>query len=571
VKPVKADDPASTTVPPMRPISPSSPRLRPLARRATWLPLLLALALVAGACGGGDDEDTTDTTRGGGVVDEDVESTSDPVPGGALVYGIGAETDGWNPVRNAWAPEGIQVARAVYDPLAMFDPDGVAQPFLAESIEANAEYTEWTIRLRSGVTFHNGDPLTAEAVRVTLEGHRDSALTAPTMAPLERVEVVDDLTAVVHMRSPWVAFPAILTAQVGVIPHPSIIEENVNDAPIGTGPFQFVEWVIDDRFVAEKNTEYWRDGLPYLDRIEFRPLIDFQSRRAAFESGDIDVFLGGAPDDILEYRERAESGDDVQYYADRGENEEGFVQLNLEQPPFDDPRVREALAYATDAETYNQVVDRGALRIARGPFVPENPFFVDTDFPTFDLARAQELVAEIEADTGEPVSFTFANTPDDLSQRQSSVLQEMWEAAGFEVELEFTEQTQFILDALAGDYQANAWRQFGSPDPDGDYQWWQSESDLNFARLRDAEIDQALDQGRESADFDTRAQAYATLQERFTALLPYIWLAHMEWGIIAKPWVQDIDASTLPDGSPAKPFVTGTHRVDQIWIDETLL
>jgi ABC-type transport system substrate-binding protein len=557
-------------VPPMPPITWISHRRRRSPARAVWLPVLLALTVVAGACGG-DDDTASETTRGTGVVDEGVESSSDPVPGGSLIYGIGAETDGWNPVRNAWAPDGIQVARAVYDPLATFDAEGVARPFLAESIEANADSTQWTITLRSGVQFHNGDPLTADAVKVTLEGHRDSALTAPTMAPLEEVEVVDDLTAVVHMRTPWVAFPSILTAQVGVIPHPSIIEDNVNDAPIGTGPFRFVEWVIDDRFVAEKNDEYWRDGLPYLERIEFRPLIDFQARRSAFEAGDIDMFLGGAPEDIVEYSAKAESGDDVQYFADRGENEEGFVQLNLEKPPFDDPRVREALAYATDAETYNQVVDRGAMRIPRGPFVPENPFFVDTDFPTFDLARAQELLAEIEADTGEPVRFTLANTPDDLSQQQSSVLQEMWQEAGFEVDLEFTEQTQFILDALAGDYQANAWRQFGSPDPDGDFQWWHSESDLNFARVRDEQIDEALRQGRESGDFAVRAEAYATLQERFTELLPYIWLAHVEWGIIAKPWVQDIDASTLPDGSPAKPFVTGTHRVDQIWIDQTLI
>jgi ABC-type transport system substrate-binding protein len=390
------------------------------------------------------------------------------------------------------------------------------------------------------------------------------------MAPLEDVEVTDELTAVVHMDSPWVAFPAMLTGQVGMIPHPSIITDAINDEPVGTGPFTFSEWVPDSRFVAERNDAYWREGLPYLDRIEYRPLVDFEARRSAVDAGDIDGFLGGAAEDIERYSAEAEAGDDVQFYADEGENEEGFVQLNLEAPPFDDLRVRQALAYATDAETYNQVIDKGVLRIADGPFVPESRYYVDTGFPTYDLARAQELVAEVEADTGEPVSFTLANTSDDFSRGQSAILQEMWEAAGFEVELSFTEQTQYIFDALAGDYQANAWRQFGSPDPDGDYQWWHSGSTLNFARVKDDQIDAALDAGRQSADPEVRADAYATLQQRFTDLLPYIWLAHVEWGIIAKPYVQDINASTLPDGSPAKPFVTGTHRVDQIWIDESL-
>jgi ABC-type transport system substrate-binding protein len=547
-------------------------RRRPHPSAVLALACLLLLALLGTSCSsgdsdGGDGDASSDPT---GAVDEGVDSEADPVSGGELVYGIGAESDGWNPTTNAWGPDGVQVSRSVYDPLAAYDADGAVQPFLAESITPNDDATEWTITLREGVTFHNGDPLTAEAVKVTLEGHRDSALTAPTMAPLEQVRVVDDLTAVVEMASPWVAFPAILTAQVGVIPHPSIIEGNVNDEPIGTGPFQFVEWVPDNRFVAERNDSYWREGLPYLDRIEYRPLIDFEARRSAFDAGDIDVFLGGAAEDIERYSAEAEAGDDVQYFADRGENEEGFVQLNLEAPPFDDLRVRQALAYATDAETYNQVIDLGVLRIARGPFVPESPFYVDTGFPTFDLARAQALVEEVEAETGEELSFTLINTSDDFSRGQSGILQEMWEQAGFDVEVAFTEQTQYILDVLAGDYQAAAWRQFGSPDPDGDYQWWQSESTLNFARVKDPEIDAALDLGRESNDPDERIEAYATLQQRFTDLLPYIWLAHVEWGIIAKPYVQGLADSTLPDGTEAKPFITGTHRVEQIWVDETL-
>jgi len=540
--------------------------------------LVILLGATAVACvSDGDADRSEDATEGTGAVQEAVESERDPVVGGEVIYGVGSETDGWNPTRNAWSPDGTQIALTVYDPLAAFDVEGVAQPYLAESIEANDDYTEWTITLRAGVTFHNGDPLTAEAVKTLIDGHVSSALSGPALRPVESVTVVDDLTTVVTMSQPWVAFPATLTAQLGVVPHPSVITENINDDPIGTGPFRFVEWIPDNRFVAERNDDYWRDGLPYLDRIEYRPLPDAEARRSAFDAGDIDLFSGGSPDDILRYRELADDGDEVQYFSDQGENEEGFVMLNTAAPPFDDVRVRRALAYATNQEAYNQVIDKGVLRIPTGPFVPDNPFYAEVDYPTYDPAQAEALLAEVEAETGEPVSFTLGNTADDFAREQSAFLQEMWTAAGFEVEIDFTEQTQYIVDALSGNYQAVAWRQFGNPDPDGDYHWWHSqnaapigESGLNFARIADDELDAALDEGRSTPDPDARADAYRVVQERFAELVPYVWLAHVEWGIIARPWVQDVPSGPLPDGQESKPFVTGTHRVGQMWVDQTL-
>src|SRR5690606_33589008 len=92
-----------------------------------WTAAVLAVALLAGACGGSDDDAEGDDAgdEGAEVVDERVESSGDPVPGGTLVYGVGAETDGWNPTQNAWAPEGSQIGKTVYDPLTAFDPEGV--------------------------------------------------------------------------------------------------------------------------------------------------------------------------------------------------------------------------------------------------------------------------------------------------------------------------------------------------------------------------------------------------------------------------------------------------------------
>lgn len=551
------------------------------SRRAWRTVVVVTLALTMVACSGKKDDEGSGanggTTPGTGVVDETVVASSDPVAGGDVIYGIGAESDGWNPTRNSWGPEGIQIALTVYDPLAAYDVEGVAQPYLAESIEPNADFTEWTITLREGITFHNGEPLTAEAVKTTLDGHVGSPLTGPAVRPIESIEVVSDLATVLTMNMPWVAFPATLTAQLGVVPYPSIVTENINDEPIGTGPFTFDEWIPDSRFVATKNPEYWRDGLPYLDSIEYRPLPDADARQAAFDAGDVDMITAGSPDDILTYRAAAEEGDDVQYFADQGENEEGFIMLNTAAPPFDDVRVRRALALATNQESYNEIIDKGVLRIPTGPFVPDNPFYVEVDYPTYDLAAAEEILAEVEAETGEPVSFTLGNTADDFGREQSAFLQEMWQAAGFEVEVTFTEQSAYILDALGGAYEAVAWRQFGQPDPDGDYHWWHSqnaapigESGLNFSRISDPDLDAALDEGRSNPDPEARAEAYRIVQERFAELVPFVWLAHVEWGIVARPWVQGVPSGPLPDGQDSKPFVTGTHRIGQMWIDPAL-
>ncbi len=562
---------------------PSPPRVRSSRCRLVLAGLALMLAA---ACGSDQDEGEGRPTADTGVVQDTVLSDREPQPGGILVYTIGNETDGWNPTVNAWAPEGVQVALTVYDPLTAYDADGEPQPYLAESVEPNEDFTEWTITLREGITFHNGDPLTADAVKTILEAHRDSALSAPAVAPLESVDVVDPLTAVVKMNTPWVAFPQMLTAQMGVVPHPSIIEDEVNDEPIGTGPFTFVEWVPDRHFIAERNPSYWRSDeygnpLPYLDRVEFRPINDPQTRRSSFEAGELDILVSGDPKDSVEFEQQAETGDEVQFFADRAENEENFVMLNLEAPPFDDPQVRHALALATDAATYNEVINEGATRMATGPFVPENPFAIPAcfeaeddepcaDYPAFDPDEARRILEEIEAQTGEPVSFALGNTPNTLDREQSALLEGMWEEVGFDVELSFTEQGQYIVETLAGDYQAVVWRQFGQPDPDSDAQWWYSDSGLNFANIADPEIDDALDRGRSDPDPDARAAAYTSLQQRFAELLPYIWTNHSEWAIVARPWVQQIPSGSLPDGSPSKPFVTGTHRITQIWIDETL-
>jgi len=544
----------------------------------------MVLAFSAACSNAGESADpangTEPTEQGVGETDFTIAPEGDPTPGGRVVYGIEAETDGFDPTANRWAISGHMVAQAVFDPLASLDADGVAQPYLAEAFEPNDDFTEWTIRLRPDVVFHDGEPLTSAAVVATLQAHRESFLTGSALAPVTDVSAVDELNVLVTSSQPWVALPAALTSQVGYVVSPTMVDPATAEAasrnPVGTGPFAQAEWIPNQRWVGEKNENYWRDGLPYLDAIEFRPIPQVRSRVNAFSTGELQMMHTSSSVVIAELRPEAAAGE-LQLVEDRGEGEESFILLNLENEPLDDIRVRQALAYATDTETYNEVINAGSSLVARGAFTPTSPWAVDTDYPEFDPDRARELVEEYIADPDTPgeVTFTLATTPTPETRQAVELLQQQWAQVGINVTIETVDQSAFIQTAISSDYDANLWRQFGAPDPDSDYVWWHSGGEegniLNFPNMFDADIDEALDRGRQSPDLADRQQAYADFQVRMAELLPYIWLNHNMWVVAADNSVRDIGNGTLPDGEPSYPLggvgtFGGVHRLTQTWI-----
>ncbi len=545
-------------------------------RARRWVPLValgLAMGLVASCSNAGDGGapevviDSTDITQ---------PTTGEPQRGGTVIYATEAEVDGFNPVSNRWAISGHMVAQAVFDPLTALDADGVAQPYLAESVEPNDDFTVWTITLRPGVTFHNGTTLTAEVVAANLEAHRVSPLTSTALAPVSSVTVTGDLSVEVGLSQPWVAFPGVLVGQAGYVAEPSMLDSANTEAsrnPIGTGPFRLVEWTPNVRWVGERFEDYWREGLPYLDGVEFRPLPNPQQRLNALLTGEVNLLHLSTSSVAAEMRAAAEAGE-VQFLEDPGEAEESAVLLNLEVEPLNDVRVRRALALATDTQTFNEVINLGLLEPSSGPFSPGTPWHVDTDYPTYDPAAAAALVEEYVADPATPgeVRFTLTSTPP--AREQAELLAEQWRQAGITVEITTIDQAEFINTAVTGNFEANVWRQFGSPDPDGNFVWWYSTNRdapniLNFPNMFDAEIDAALDAGRQASDPAELKAAYDRLQQRLAELVPYVWLAEARWWIGAANDVRGITNGTLPNGDPSYPLAgptPGSHRLTQTWL-----
>ena len=562
---------------------------QPRHRRYALIGVVCALALFAAACGSNKNDSTSGTTPATGASSNiTIAASGEPTPGGKLVFGLEAESDGFNPTTNRWAISGTEVGLAVFDPLVAFDSNGQWAPYLAQSLTPNADYTVWTITVRPNIKFQDGTPLTGAAIETMFKAHLDSALTRPALLPVLGAKATGELTCDITMKTPWVTFPGSLTSQIGMVPAPAMFDaqgkgtDAGSRAPIGTGPFTYKSWEPDKSFVATKNAGYWRkdaqgNALPYLDEVDFKPIPDGDTRTQALLSGDINELHSSDFTQIVKYRQQAKDGK-IQLVEDQGESEEDMLIINTEDPAVSDVRVRKAMALATDLETFNKTINAGIGVIADGVFKPDSKWYVKTDYPTYDPVAAQKLVAEYTAEKGSPPTFTLGTTPTPINQLAVQSLQSMYQAAGMKVDVKTTEQSSFIADAVTGKYQVNYWRQFGAVDPDTDALWWYGANatgglTLNIARNKDAAIDAGLDKGRQSSDEATRKEGYAAVQQGFARDIPYVWLNHSLWVVAAANDVRGITNGPLPDGQASLPIggggdFGGVVRFTQTWLQK---
>jgi peptide/nickel transport system substrate-binding protein len=497
---------------------------------------------------------------------------STPRPGGSLTFATEAEINSFDPRQGAWDSTGLLYASTVYDTLFSQADDGSIKPFLARSITPNADYTEWTIGLRSGITFHDGSPLDAETVRVNLEGSARSPLTGPYLFNVTGTRVVDPLTLVVSMATPWVPFPFYLTRQLGYMAAlKQLADASGRAKPIGTGPYVYKEWEPGDHFTATRNPAYWRAGLPYLDSITYRPIIDPRSRGSGLLAGDVDVMHSSDSQSVADFRHRPGYRQVNDLDSTLGERDQSCIMLNTAVPPLDDVRVRQALACATDRQRVIDTLFNALTPASDGPFTRGSPYEGPTGYPGYDLARAKQLVAEYARERG-PISFKFVTVNTAKGRQRNEMLQAMWREAGIQTDIVEVEQSPLILNAISGEFQATGWRQFDAPDPDANYVWWSGTTSapvgkqaLNFTRNRDPLIDAALEAGRTQVDPQVRAAAYRLVAARLGADIPYLWLGPAVWIVAAHDRIGGLGRSTLPDGTAARGMVSGIVPVAELW------
>ena len=537
--------------------------------------MLGAAALVAAACGGGDDEESGGGGGGGGDATTTTAATAEPVRGGTLVYAVEADTS------SPWLPSAMicaaachsTVGRTVFEPLVVLGDDGNYYPYLLESIEPNEDFTVWTLVVKEGIKFHDGTDLNADAVAAHIDAARNGALLQAATRPIQTVESDGAMTVTITLDQPWPAFPIGLNSQLGYVPSPTwtaAVAAGTADAtaPVGTGPFQFQSYESGDngRFVASRFEDYWRgdgpnsvtgEGLPYLDGIEVRFMPDSQARSQALLSGDIDLIQTNNGIEITDLE--AEDGIGVTTLTSPFETETGYLLINNSaevagQPnPFADVRVRRALAHATNNEVLNETRAAGRWENANGPFPPGTiGYLEDTGFPQYDPAAAQEILAEVEAETG-PVTIAYKTTNDPFNLTTAELYKDMWEEAGFDVTIDQIPQGEFITEALAGNFQVFGWRNHSGVDPDQQFVWWSSTTAsgiaLNFGRIIDPEVDRLLGEIRANTDEDARREAAEELNRYFGQQVFNVWNNWVFWGLAHDDNVFNVEGTSIP-GAP---------------------
>lgn len=475
-----------------------------------------------------------------------------PKDGGDVVWALEAETDpttGYCLPKSQLAAAGIQVTTAIYDTLVTRNAKGEYVPNLAKSVTPNETYDEWTIELREGIKFHDGSPLDADAVKMNLDAYRSSTLGAFSLRDVDTVTVTGPLTVVVTTKVPWVAYPTTLygTGRTGIVAPSQLNSPDCSTNLIGTGPFKFVEWRPNERLVVEKNPDYWREGLPHLDQITFRPVTEAAQRDNGLIAGDYDIIQTSNSKSIDELDKKARNGEIRLTVADRGA-ETAYLLLNVSKPPFDDILARKAVAYAGDAKETNDIINNGLNRLATGPFAPDNEAYLKKRPVKHSVKKAKEFAAQYEQKHGEPITFEYLTGPDPVLIQIAQLLQEQQKKAGIAVSIRTVDQATQINEAIAGSFQSQGFRNHPGGDPDTQYVWFHSGLPTNFGRIDDPEIDRLLEEGRGEPDPDKRTQIYIDLNKRFQAQLYNLWSWYTLWAIGTRDDIRGVKGAPLADG-----------------------
>ncbi|MEX1107263.1 MAG: ABC transporter substrate-binding protein [Ilumatobacteraceae bacterium] len=582
-----------------------------------WGALVLVVGLVAAGCSKKDESSTASTaavteatdaapTSDGAVDTAATTPTTDaPKPefGGSIIV------SGESEVANPWTPAAMQCdaychqrARTFYEPLTALGTDNEVHGVLADSFTPNTDFTEWTVRVREGITFHDGTPLDADAVIKNLQTTGTSLLISKALNDVAhnpdgslKIEKTDPMTFVVFTGRngdpadpmPWPGFARALGSQWGLIASPAWLDGVAAGTaepsmPIGTGPFMVKSFSPGEKTVVIRNPDYWQqdgDGnqLPYLDSIEFRVFQDPATAGQALRSGDIDMFSTGYSSVIADFRD----SDPTEFVMDERTEfvATNYLLIDLDKPgPLQDKRVRCALSKAIDRQELIDLVAGGIGQPANGLFSPgQEGYLEDNGFDTAqDVAGAKALIDEYVAETGQAVSIPYGTTVAAINAQTAELLLGYWKAIGVDITIQQVPQDQYITNALFGvpDFTMYAWSSHAGVTADEQAFWWSSPNAapdgqlaLNFGRIRDEQVDAGLAQARSGATPEERRAGAEAVNRRFAEecyQIPQSW-GHV--GTIRTPAVRGLGETLLPDGTPGEVF-TGFVWPQSLWIDQ---
>ncbi len=414
----------------------------------------------------------------------------------------------------------FQVTRSIFDTLVEPDEDGEIVPSLARDWDVNEDATEWTFYLEEDVVFHNGDSFTADDVVATFDRMFSDAVSAPNredFGPLDRVERVDDHTVRFHMEEPFAPLLAGLGSGWAAILPESLIEEDhdFGVAPVGTGPFRFVEWVRDSRITLARHERYWKDDLPRLSGVRFNIVVEPSVQLQGLLTGEFHVIDIVNPED----HERIENHGQAR--LDESLSSLVMVMsMNTRREPFDDVDVRRAVTHAIDKQ---QVLD---IAYGGGEI---GGTFMDTGDPAhrdfshlypYDPDRARELLEESGAVRDEEIVITVPQNYDP-HVTAAQLYQQMLEDAGFNISLNLVEWSTWLSDVYGGgNFDLTVIGHTGKLDPDGRFGEMTGED--SYTGWSDERFRSLVREARRTPDLDERYELYEEAQEILAEQVPKV-------------------------------------------------
>jgi peptide/nickel transport system substrate-binding protein len=446
-------------------------------------------------------------------------------------------------------------------------------PDLAESWEANADLTQYTFTLRSDVTWHDGEPFTADDVKFTFDAVLDPEVTARFSGPIssvESVEVVDPQTVVFNLKTSFAPLPVMLGYNQAIVPKHLLEGQDLNQpadflaAPVGSGPFKFGTAQQGSYLEVVANEDYFL-GRPNLDRIIFQVITDGNARVAQLKSGDIDFTVIDPPqiDSVSDDANlKVVEAQQVNYY---------FFAFNHSVERLQDPAVRQALTLALNRQAIVDTVLKGYGQVATGPIHPTLGDFYNPDVTTYeyDQERAKELLAGAGWTAGEDgilvneagERFTILlNGPNayPVLEQLLTYAQQEYTNLGIEVNLQLDEWTVHLdkYHNLQYDMLCNWW--ITPPDPDL-YDHYYSESPSNWWAYKNPELDKMLIAAREEPDREARVQQYKDIQALLAEELPVVYLYFQQE-------IQVMSQRTM--GLPEMGYRDALSWANEMWVSE---
>lgn len=471
-----------------------------------------------------------------------------PVRRGTLRVALSRDWKTLEPARYTNVSERM-IFYALYNPLVSMDENFAIKPELARSWTLSKDGLEWTFRLAQGVRFHDGTPFNAQAVKFNLDrilNPENASTLRGLLEPVKDVQAVDDLTVKIVLKRPFTPLLALLTEGPGFIASPTAVQRwgrDYGQHPVGTGPFQLVEWTAGDQVRLKRFDGYWEKELPYLDEVVIKPVPDETVRLANLRAGAVDVIDSLGPRDMRAVTDAKELKTII-FPGTRWP----MTRLSGCRPPFNNKALRQAVSYAVNRDQLIQAVYFGQARPAYGPISPVYRTLYNPQIRSLGYSSNLEKARQKLSEGGQPNGFRFALeiASDPTQIRMAELIKAHLAEAGIIADIQAYESTTF-QDRLTGKrYEAAIGSWTPRPDPDGTmFNHFHSQGNVNHFCYSNPKVDQLLERERTLAPGEERTEVFREAERLIVGDAPWVFLLYENIMVVMNRRVNGLPA--IPD------------------------